>query len=124
MTTENNDDDLNQLAMERDRLLGEVARLRVSKETSVPVVMLAVAMTEDQARALADQALAWRTETAPAPPRSSPTSAVNPYRNGQISRPVLSQLDPADVTALWRQGKLESLGAPAPPPRTDGTHHG
>ena len=114
---ETNDD----LTAERDRLLGEVARLRVSKATGVPVGMLADADDEVSARALADQALAWQADQ---PPRPQATAAVSPYsRPGQISKPVLSHLDGPTTMALYRAGRLEDMGAPAPGPRQNGEHH-
>jgi hypothetical protein len=30
---------------------------------------------------------------------------------------------PADQMAVWRQGRLEQIGAPAPPPHTNGQRH-
>jgi hypothetical protein len=84
--------------------------------------LLGDADTDEAARAAADQALAWRTATAPpAPP--PPTSAVPVSRVGQISKETLGYLSPADQMAVWRQGRLEQIGAPALPPRTNGQHH-
>ena len=108
------------LIAERDKLLGEVARLRVSKQTGVPVSMLGNAATEEAARALADQAQAWAAETTPAPPT---TSARPAYSTGQISRQTLGHLSPADQMAVYRQGRLEGIGAPQPPPRRNGEQH-
>ena len=54
---------------------------------------------------------------------SPPTSAVPASRVGQISKETLGYLSPADQMAVWRQGRLEQIGAPAPPPRTNGQHH-
>jgi hypothetical protein len=44
-------------------------------------------------------------------------------RVGQISKETLGYLSPADQMAVWRQGLLEQIGAPAPSPRTNGQHH-
>jgi hypothetical protein len=55
------------------------------------------------------------------PPPS--TSGVPVSRVGQISKETLGYLSPADQMAVWRQGRLEQIGAPAPPPRTNGQHH-
>jgi hypothetical protein len=118
MTQRSNDD----LTEERNRLLGEVARLRVSRDTGVPPGLLARGSTEDECRAIADQALAWRTATASPAPRP-PTSAVPVSRVGQISKETLGCLSPADQMAFWRQGRLEGIGAPAPPPRRNGEQH-
>jgi hypothetical protein len=98
------------LAAERDQLLGEVARLRVSKRTGVPVGMMSTAMTEDEAPAQAEQALAWKFagSTPAAPPQ---TAAVPAYsRPGQIGRETLGLLSPDQQLAVWRQGRLENIG--------------
>lgn len=117
MTTQS---DNNELAAERDRLQAEVMRLRVERETGVPASMLSHAMTEEQARAQAAEALAWRAEgTASAAP---PTAAAA-YSVGQYSRNMLPYLGPAGVMEAWRAGRLEQAGAAPPPPRNNGEHH-
>jgi hypothetical protein len=60
--------------------------------------LLGDADTDEAARAAADQALAWRTATAPPPP----TSAVPVSRVGQISKETLGYLSPGDQMAVWR----------------------
>ncbi|MDT5231037.1 MAG: hypothetical protein QOI39_1537 [Mycobacterium sp.] len=47
-------------------------------------------------------------------------SAVPVSRVGQISKETLGYRSPADQMAVWRQGRLEQIGAPALPPRTNG----
>ncbi len=108
------------LIAERNQLLGEIARLRVAKQTGVPVSMLGNGATEEAARALAEQAQAWAAETTPEPPT---TSARPAYSTGQISRQTLGHLSPADAMAMYRAGKLEGIGAPAPPPGRNGEHN-
>lgn len=76
-----------------------------------PKSMLGNAMTEDEARAMADQAIAWRADSAPKPPA---TAAVPAYGVSQISRETLSHLSPAQVNQVYREGRLEQIGAPAP----------
>jgi hypothetical protein len=76
MTEINNDE----LISERDKLRGEVARLQVSKETGVPPGLLARGSTEDECRAIAEEALAWRGTAPAAPPQA--TAAVSPYGVG------------------------------------------
>jgi hypothetical protein len=108
MTEENSD-----LAAERDRLAAEVARLQVSRDTGVPPFMLGNAATEDAARAAAERALAWKAATQPA--QAAPTAAVPAYSVSQISRETLQYLSPDQINAAHRQGRLEAIGAPAPP---------
>jgi Zn-dependent M32 family carboxypeptidase len=109
--------DNDELAAERDRLTAEVMRLRVERETGVPASMLSMAMTEEQARAQAAEALAWRGDRSAAPPQT-----VAPYANGvgQYSRETVGHLSPEQVSEAYHQGRLRALGAPAPPPRTNG----
>jgi hypothetical protein len=116
--TENNNDDL---AAERDRLQAEVMRLRVERQTGVPASMLSTANTEEEALAQAEAAIAWKAATpaAPKPPTAAVTSSYLPR---QISRPLLSQLSPADTMSVYRQGRLAAEGAPAPGPRQNGEH--
>ncbi len=111
--------DNSDLVAERDRLLGEVVRLQVSKEMGVPPGLLARGSTADECRALADEALAWRGD---GPGSAEPqTAAVSPYNGvGQISRQTLGKLGPADTMSLYRQGRLAAEGAPAPGPRQNG----
>jgi hypothetical protein len=104
------------LIAERDRLRAEVARLQVSRDTGVPVDILAEAANAEQAQALADKALAWKAETAPAP---APPTATVPAYNGvsQIPRDTLQHLTAEQVNQAYHAGRLAALGAPAPPPR-------
>ena len=81
--------------------------------------LLGHADTDEAPRAAADQALALADGPAPPPP----TSVVPVPRVGQISKETLGYLSPADQMAVWRQGRLEQIGAPAPPPHTNGQHH-
>ena len=102
------------------QLEAEIARSKVSRESGVPMHLLGDAVTEEAARAAADQAIAWRTATAP--PAPTPTTSAVPVSSvGQISRETLGYLSPADRMAVWRQGRLEQIGAPQPPPRRNGT---
>jgi hypothetical protein len=115
--TENDD-----LAAERDRLRAEVARLRVAKESAVPVEFLSEAQTEEQARSIAQSALAWRGET-PSAPTPPATTAAASYYVGQISRSTLQYLSPDQITEAYRQGRLEEIGAPSPlTQRHNGSH--
>ena len=107
-------DDNSDLTTERDRLLAEVARLQVSRTIGVPVGLLSKATTAEQAQAIADQALAWKAEVAPQAPQ--PTAPVH-YSVSQISREQLRHLSPEQVSAVYHQGHLERIGAPAPRPR-------
>ena len=108
------------LAAERDRLQAEVALLKVARDSGVPVSMLGNAATEEAARALADQALAWRAETPPKPQ----TTAVSPHNGvGQISRETLGYLSPDQINQVYREGRLSGIGAPAPPSRRTGEQH-
>jgi hypothetical protein len=106
------------LAAERDRLLGEVARLRVSKESGVPPGMLANASTEDECRALAEQALAWRGDTP-----AAPTAAVPAYTVGQYAQRNLSHMTASQIVAADVQGRLEALGGQPSPDRRNGEAH-
>jgi hypothetical protein len=104
------------------QLEAEIARSEISRLSGVRMHLLGDAATEEEARTAADQALDWRT--APAPPAPTPpTSAVPMPSVGQISRETLGYLGPADQLAFWRQGRLEGIGAPAPPPRRNGEQH-
>jgi len=109
-------DDNADLTAERDRLQAEVARLRVSRDTGVPVECLGNATTEEQAQELAAKALAWKGEGSPA----APTAAVQ-YGVSQISQDTLQHLTAEQVNAAYHQGRLAALGAPAPGPRHNGT---
>jgi hypothetical protein len=108
-TTCNQNDDLH---AERERLQAEIARLQVARDTGVPVGVLRDASTMEDAQALAQQALAWRGDPAPAPP---PTAAR--YLPNQINRETLPYLSPQEISEAHRRGQLEGIGAPAPPPR-------
>jgi hypothetical protein len=115
--TENDDGDLSEIRSERNRLLGEVARLTVSKETGVPPGMLGSASTLDEARALAAEAVEWRGEGAqgiPHPPRTSAVASTPNYLAGQISRDTLTSLSPEQRMQAAREGRLVGLGVGVP----------
>jgi hypothetical protein len=113
-------DDNFDLQQERDRLAAEVARLRVERETGVPASLLRNATTEAEARAFAEQALAWRGNQPPAaPPQSAPQ-----YLPNQINRQTLAYMSPQEVSEAHRRGQLEGIGAPAPAPRKTGERNG
>ncbi|MGB8211600.1 MAG: hypothetical protein WCF69_29215, partial [Mycobacterium sp.] len=54
---------------------------------------------------------------------SAATANVSSARveSGPDFKETLGYLSPADQMAVWRQGRLEQIGAPAPPPRTNGS---
>lgn len=106
--------DNDDLIAERYKLQAEVARLRVERDTGVPANLLTPATTEDSARVLAESLLAWKDDTRAAAP---PAPAVPACRVSQVSREALRHLSPEQVTAVYHQGRLEGIGAPAPPPR-------
>lgn len=115
---DNNIDDLGDITAERDRLLGEVARLTVSKETGVPPGLLANANNIDDARALAAEYLQWKAEgvapQTPSAPAASTGAAV--YCGGsvngiaQVSRETLQYLSAEQINQLRREGRLVGLG--------------
>ena len=107
--------DNDDLSAERDRLQAEVIRLRVERDTGVPASMLSNATSEEEARVQAGS-----TSAAP----RQQTAAVSPYASpGQISRDTLKYLSADQVSAVYRQGRLEGIGAPPPPPRRNGEPH-
>jgi hypothetical protein len=102
------------LQAERDRLAGEVARLRAERISGVPAELLMQATTEDDAVALAHRLLEWRGPAA-APP--SPVANKAPfYPVSQFSRDSLGGLTAEQINEAYRQGRLEQIGAPAPQP--------
>ena len=107
------------LQQERHRLAAECARLRVERETGVPVEMLANATNENEARALAQEALAWRG-SAPA----GPQPVAPQYLPNQISRETLPYMTAEEVSAAYRRGQLQGIGAPAPAARRTGERNG
>ena len=109
--------DLADLTAERDRLLAERARLRVAMDTGLPVQLLGNAANEEQARAIAEQAIAWRSQSAaPAAPAPAPQYAV-----GQVSRSTLGQLDSDDIMVLYKGGRLQQACG-LPPGTQNGQH--
>jgi hypothetical protein len=119
---ENNMSDQNDdLRAERERLQAEIARLQVARDTGVPVGILRDATTVEDAQALADAALAWRGDQAPAAP---PTATVPAYLPNQISRETLPYMTPQEVSAAHRRGQLQGIGAAPPAARKTGEHNG
>jgi len=96
----------------------EIAINRISRETGVPLDLLGRGRTAEEIEQIAADAIAWRAAAPPAP--TPTTSAVPTSRVGQIGRNTLPYLSPADTRAVWRQGRLEDIGAPAPPPHRNG----
>lgn len=107
------------LKAERLQLLGEVARLQVSKTTGVPPELLINGSTVEECEQIAAKALDWKGDAPQAP---EPTAAVH-YGVSQIPRDTLALLSPEQILQAHRQGRLESIGAPAPGPRNNGEHH-
>ena len=105
--------DLSDRLAEQDRVLAELraerARLRVAMDTGLPVGLLGNAATEEQARAIAGQMIAWKESQAPAaPPAPAPSYSVPQY-----GRNVLPHLAPGEVMDAYRGGKLqEACGLP------------
>jgi hypothetical protein len=114
MTTDNSD-----LEAERAQLLGEIARLKISRETGVPTGLLANGSTADECRALAVEALRWRGAGEPA----APTSAVPAYTVGQYAQRNLSHMTASQIIAADAQGRLEALGGQPSPDRRNGATH-
>jgi hypothetical protein len=116
--------DNDDLSAERDRLQAEVIRLRVERDTGVPASMLSNATSEEEARVQAAEALAWKVAGSTSAAPRQQTAAVSPYASpGQISRDTLKYLSADQVSAVYRQGRLEGIGAPPPPPRRNGEPH-
>jgi hypothetical protein len=114
----NSNDDLR---AERERLQAEIARLQVARDTGVPVGILRDATTVEDAQALADVALAWRGNQAPAAP---PPAAAPAYLLNQISRASLPSMAPQEVSAAHRRGQLQGIGAAPPAARKTGERNG
>lgn len=110
---DNNADDIEMLRAEKQRLLGEVARLRVSKLTSVPVSMLAQGSTVEEIEQLAAEALAWQAESQAQ--QHPATAAVPAYQVGQYSHQNLAHLGADGIMDAYRQGRLERIGGKPPP---------
>ncbi len=101
------------LQAERDRLSNEIMRLRIERETSFPAGLLANAQTEEEARQIAQDALAWRGESPPAP-APAPTGAASYGRPGQISRNTLQCMSAEQIQQAAREGRLVDLGVGVP----------
>lgn len=88
-------------------------RLRVERSTGVPAALLRQATTEEEANAIAAQAIAWRGDVPPAPAVTAPTGAATYGSiNGvsQVSRGMLQHLDAATINQLRREGRLVGEG--------------
>lgn len=114
-------DDSFDLQQERQRLSAEVARLRVERDTGVPVELLTSARTEEEARSLAEQALSWRGNAAPQAAPPPPAAANLP---NQIGRDALPYMTAAEINAAVRRGQFEGIGAGVPAPRKTGERNG
>lgn len=103
-------------ALERDLAIERTSRL-----TGVPPDLLGNGNTAEEIEQIAADLLAWK---AAAPPAQPPATAAAPaYTVGQISRSTLQYLSPEQISAVHREGRLEGIGAPAPPPRRTGEQH-
>jgi hypothetical protein len=102
------------------QLSAEIARSKVSRESGVPIGLLGDATTEDDARAAAAAALAWRGEPAPSPSRPGtsavPASTVSSPDNFAAGVPPqirthseLQQLEPSQVMDAYRGGRLQHM---------------
>ena len=105
----NNNDDTSDLQAERDRLQAECMALRVERSTGVPASLLGQGRTEEEMQAIAESALAWKSESRPTPTPTAPT-----YPVGQISRDSLAYLSPAQILQAQREGRLVHLGVGLP----------
>ncbi len=118
---------------EKDRqiaqLEAEVVRSQVSRETGVPIGLLANGQTAEEIERIATDALAWRAEAAP--PLSRPATAALPASlitsADRVEMPhqvtthdELKRLNPAQRMQAYREGRLMHLGANAPQPRRIG----
>jgi hypothetical protein len=119
---DNMSDQNDDLRAERARLQAEIARLQVARDTGVPVGILSDATTVEDAQALADVALAWRGNQAPAAP--PPTAAAPAYLPNQISRETLPYMTAQEISAAHRRGQLEGIGAAPPAARKTGERNG
>ena len=99
----------------------QIAIRHVSLESGIPAGMLSNATSEEEARAQATEALAWRGDQPAAPPQTAAVSQAY-SRPGQISRQTLAHLSPEQVMSVYRQNRLDQVGAPAPGPRQNGGH--
>jgi hypothetical protein len=95
-------------------------RNAVSEWTGVPSWLLkgdTIDAVWDSAKVAAD----WKQATSPQPPPA--TAAVPAYPVSQFSRESLAYLTADQITTLWREGRLEGIGAPAPGARHNGERH-
>jgi hypothetical protein len=97
-------------------------RTAVSGLTGVQVWMLR-GETPQQAWQSARTAVEWKQATAPPVPPPATAAVPTTYGVGQISQETTGYLNPAAQLEAWRQGRLERMGAPAPPPRRTGEQH-
>lgn len=113
-----NDSSIEAIAEQRNRLLSEVARLRASKVSEVPVEMLSAATDYDSALALAQEAIAWRDAgTQASPAQSTPatqTGAATYGIPGQISRATFELLSDEQRMDAVRRGQCVGLGIGVP----------
>jgi hypothetical protein len=112
------DNDLD-LQSERDRLSADCARLRVERSTGVPASLLTNATTEEEAKVLAEELLAWRGHQPPATPPTAPQ-----YLPNQINRETLPYMTPQEISAAHRAGQLQGIGAAPPAARKTGERNG
>jgi hypothetical protein len=104
-------DDNFSLAVERERLQAEDARLRVERDTGVPAELLSQATTEESARELAASLLAWKGP----PPQPQQQQSSEPfYPVTQYRRDDLQYLSADEISQAYREGRLTQIGAPAP----------
>jgi hypothetical protein len=113
-------DDAAAKAAELAELDRQIAIRRASLETGVPVSVLSHATTEDEARALAEEALVWRGGNAPA----APTAPAPAYLPNQVTRESLPYMTPQEISAAHRRGQLQGIGAAPPAPRKTGERNG
>ena len=122
------------LAAEKDRriaqLSAEIARSKVSRESGLPVQLLGDSATNDEARAAAAAALAWRDEAPPPPSRpvtsAVPASTVTSPDNFTAGVPPqvqmhwqLKDMSSQQIMDAYRSGRLQHMtgGDPARPIR-------
>jgi hypothetical protein len=113
---------------EKARCVYELAELdrqimirNIAATTGVLPGMLQNAKTAEEMAQHAAAAMAWRADVGSASP--STASATYSLSVGQVSCNVLPHLSPAAQLEAWRQGRLEGIGAPAPPPCRNGEQH-
>jgi hypothetical protein len=105
-------------------LEAEIARSQVSRETGVPIGLLANGQTAEEIERIATDALCWRAESPPSRPPTAavPASTVTSadriaMATGQVtSRDQLAQMSPAQRMQAWREGRLQQIGVSQPPP--------